>query len=118
MLHRDVSPRLFGALLFITLFAACSPRSGAAAPAASSDKSSAASAGSAGGGQLFQTGVVTASPSAVAAASRGLPDFTGLVQQVGSAVVNVQVVEKQREESGGDEQGGGGNDDPFGDFFR
>ncbi|HWG77095.1 MAG TPA: Do family serine endopeptidase [Steroidobacteraceae bacterium] len=123
MLHRDVSPRLFGAILFITLFAACSPRSGAAAPAASSDKASAASAGSVSGGQLFQTGVVTASPSAVAAASRGLPDFTGLVQQVGSAVVNVQVVEKQQQDEGGgggDDQGGGGgeNDDPFGDFFR
>lgn len=124
MLHRDVSPRLFGAILFITLFAACSPRSGAAAPAGSSDTSSAVSSGTVGGGHLFQTGVVTASPSAVAAASRGLPDFTALVQQVGSAVVNVQVVERQPQDEGGaeggDDQGGGGgdNDDPFGDFFR
>ncbi|HEX4052512.1 MAG TPA: Do family serine endopeptidase [Steroidobacteraceae bacterium] len=122
MLHRDFSPRLFGAIFFITLFAACSPQSGAAAPAGESDTSSAASSGTVGGGHLFQTGVVTASPAAVAAASRGLPDFSGLVQQVGSAVVNVQVVEKQQEqEGGGDDQGGGGggdNDDPFGDFFR
>jgi len=119
MLHRDVRPRLLGAILFITLFAACSPRSGAAAPGGDSSTASAVGSGKDNGARLFPTGVVTASPAAVAAASRGLPDFSGLVQQVGSAVVNVQVVEKQREESGGDEQGGGGgNDDPFGDFFR
>ncbi|HEY7930612.1 MAG TPA: Do family serine endopeptidase [Steroidobacteraceae bacterium] len=119
MFHRDVSPRLLGAILFISLFAACSPQSGSAAPTGGADTSSTASRGSE-GSHLFQTGVVTASPAAVAAASRGLPDFSGLVQQVGSAVVNVQVVEKQQEQGGGEEQGGGGgdNDDPFGDFFR
>ncbi|HTT07073.1 MAG TPA: Do family serine endopeptidase [Steroidobacteraceae bacterium] len=121
MFHRDVSPRLLGAILFISLFAACSPQSGAAAPTGEADTSNVAHGGTGGNAHLFQTGVVTASPAAVAAASRGLPDFSGLVQQVGSAVVNVQVVEKQQqEEGGGDEQGGGGgdNDDPFGDFFR
>src|SRR5665213_2493739 len=103
MSHQDVSPRLLGAILFVSLFAACSPQSGAAAPGVTA------------GPNLFQTAVVTASPAATAAATRGLPDFADLVTQVGSAVVNVQVVEKARAEQG-DEQGG--DDDPFGDFFR
>jgi serine protease Do len=103
MSHRDVSSRLLIATLCISLFAACSAKSGAAAAA---DPNA----------QLFRTGVVTASPSAIAQASRGLPNFAALVQQVGSAVVNVQVVEKAPQE-GGDEQGGDDND-PFGDFFR
>lgn len=116
MLHRDVSPRLLGAILFITLFAACSPRSGAAASSAGSET---AGAGGSAGPHLFQTGVVTASPEAIAAAQRGLPDFSALVQQVGPAVVNVQVVEKSEvEQSDGEDQGGGDGDDPFGDFFR
>jgi serine protease Do len=118
MFHRDVSPRLLGAILFIALFAACSPRSGAAAPAGDGDAASAANGGS---GHLFQTGVVTASPAAIAAAQRGLPDFSGLVEQVGSAVVNVTVTEKAQQQAEGEEQGGGGGgdeNDPFGDFFR
>jgi serine protease Do len=116
-LHRDVSPRLLGAILFIALFAACSPRSGAAA--AGGDRDAAGANSSDGGARLFQTGVVTASPAAIAAAQRGLPDFSGLVEQVGSAVVNVTVTEKAQE-SEEDEQGGPGGDenDPFGDFFR
>ena len=105
MSHRDVSPRLLAGILCVSLFAACSPQSGAAA---SSDAAI-------GPGSLFRTGVVTATPGAVAAASRGLPDFASLVQQVGSAVVNVQVVEKAPDE-GGDDQGD--QDDPFGDFFH
>ncbi|HLK70852.1 MAG TPA: Do family serine endopeptidase [Steroidobacteraceae bacterium] len=120
MLHRDVSPRLLGAIIFIALFAACSPQSGAAAPGGDAERANAAGNEAQASGRLFQTGVVTASPAAIAAASRGLPDFSGLVQQVGPAVVNVQVVEKSQVE-GGEEQGGGGgaeNDDPFGDFFR
>ncbi len=45
------------------------------------------------------------------------------MQQVGSAVVNVQVVEKAQQDQGDDQGDGGGgggsdNDDPFGDFFR
>ncbi|HEX4024528.1 MAG TPA: Do family serine endopeptidase [Steroidobacteraceae bacterium] len=116
MSHRHVSPRLLGAILFVGLFAACSQRSGAAAP------------GDNAAPELFHTAVVTASPVATAAAERGLPDFADLVAQVGSAVVNVQVVEKGPQDQGddqgdqgnqGDQGGGGGDqDDPFGDFFR
>ncbi len=125
MSHRDMSPRLVGAVLLISLFAACSPRSGAAAPADT-------------GGSLFRMGTLGATPAASAAASRGLPDFAGLVQQVGTAVVNVQVVEKPSDDQGGDDQDdqgggdqgggdqgggdqgdqGGDQDNPFGNFFR
>jgi serine protease Do len=103
MSHRHVSPRLLGAILVVGLFAACSQRSGAAAA-------------DAGAPDLIHTAVVTASPGATAAASRGLPDFADLVSQVGPAVVNVQVVEKPAQDQ--DDDQGGDQDDPFGDFFR
>ncbi len=116
MSHRDVSRRLLGAILFACLFAACSSRSGAAAPA---DTQGGEAHGTETQGSLFRTGVVSVSPQNVAAASRGLPDFAGLVQQVGPAVVNVQVVEQPQDDQDED-QGGGGDDqdNPFGDFFR
>ncbi|HTW74649.1 MAG TPA: DegQ family serine endoprotease [Steroidobacteraceae bacterium] len=108
MSHRDASRRLLCAILFVSLFAACSPPSGAAAAADTQ--------GSA--GSLFRTGVITVSPQATAAAARGLPDFSGLVQQVGPAVVNVQVVEQAPADQDNSDQGGGDEDNPFGDFFR
>jgi serine protease Do len=109
MSHRDMSPRLLGAIVLVCLFAACSQRSGAAAP------------GDSGAGSLFHIGAAGASPAAIAAASHGLPDFEALVRQVGSAVVNVQVVEKpsQDQDSGGDDQDDQDDqDNPFGNFFR
>jgi serine protease Do len=57
-------------------------------------------------------------PASVAAPApmvSGLPDFTGLVERYGPAVVNVQVVEGKR--STGRSQAPG-QEDPFGDFFR
>jgi serine protease Do len=45
----------------------------------------------------------------------GLPDFTGLVERNGPAVVNVQVVEGKRNAG---RQQAPGMEDPFGDFFR
>ena len=104
MSHQHSSPRLLGAILFVGLFAACSQRSGAAAP------------GGAVPDLLHHTAAVSASAGATAAAARGLPDFADLVAQVGSAVVNVQVVEKSPEQQ--DDQGGDNQNDPFGDFFR
>jgi len=105
MSHQHVSPRLLGAILFVGLFAACSQRSGAAAP------------GDAVPNLLHRAAAISTSSGASAAAARGLPDFADLVAQVGSAVVNVQVVEKSPEQQ--DDQGGGGSQqDPFGDFFH
>ncbi len=106
MSHQELGPRLLGAVAFVTLFAACSPQSSTAASSPGTDRAG-----------LVQTAAVTPTPAATAAAARGLPDFADLVAQVGSAVVNVQVVEKapsaQNPDQGDEEQ-----DDPFGDFFR
>jgi serine protease Do len=108
MSHQDVGPRLLGAIALITLFAACSSQSSSAA----------AAAGDAAKPSLRPAAAVTVTPEAIAAASRGLPDFSELVSQVGSAVVNVQVVEKAPAAQGGDEEGNDESEDPFGDFFR
>jgi serine protease Do len=105
MMHKDVGPRLLGAIAFITLFAACSPQSSTAAPTGDSPKPA-----------MVPTATVTPSPAATAAATRGLPDFADLVAQVGPAVVNVQVVERAAASSNNDEDED--SEDPFGDFFR
>ncbi len=108
MSHQDVGSRLLGVVAFVTLFAACSPRSStAAAPA---DAPAAA-----------PMHVAAAAPVPVPVASplvRGLPDFADLVAQVGAAVVNVQVVEKPAGTGSADADGEDDSDDPFGDFFR
>jgi serine protease Do len=106
MSNQVVGPRLLGAIALVTLFAACSPQSSTAA--ASTDP------GKAG---IVPTAAVTPTPAATAAAQRGLPDFSDLVAQVGSAVVNVQVVQKApaAQESNDSEDD---SDDPFNDFFR
>jgi len=106
MLHQDVGPRLLGAVVLITLFAACSPQSSTAA--ATGDPAKPA---------MVPTATVAPSPAATAAAVRGLPDFSDLVAQVGPAVVNVQVVEKAAASANADE-GDEDSEDPFGDFFR
>jgi len=58
------------------------------------------------------TAIPTRSPTAGVAAS--LPDFSGLVEQYGAAVVNSEVVQKVRQTRGP----GGQSDDPLLDFFR
>jgi serine protease Do len=106
MSNQVVGPRLLGAIALVTLFAACSPRS---SPAASNDDPVKARA--------VPTATVAPTPAAAAAAVRGLPDFADLVAQVGSAVVNVQVVQKAPAAQGPDDSEGD-PDDPFNDFFR
>ena len=92
--------RSSGRFLLVALsglaLSACSPSASTAVPPAANTVSTPASAAPA--------PVVT-----------GLPDFTGLVERYGPAVVNVQVVEGRR--TTGRSQGPG-QEDPFGDFFR
>ncbi len=54
------------------------------------------------------------SPGTMAAAVRGLPDFTELVAKNGPAVVNIAVIEKSRPATFDE----GGPDDPLHDFLR
>src|SRR5580700_10849633 len=90
-----VGPRLLGAIALITLFAACSPQSSTAASDADPAKP-----------HIVPTATVAPTPAATAAATRGLPDFADLVAQVGSAVVNVAVVEKSTSAQSSDDNGG------------
>jgi serine protease Do len=109
MSNQLVGSRLLGAVVLITLFAACTPQPGAAAPPAAADAPK---------GPLIPTAAVTPSPAATAAASRGLPDFADLVASVGSAVVNVAVVEKVPSAQGSGSDEDEDSEDPFSDFFR
>jgi serine protease Do len=102
-----VGPRLLGAIALITLFAACSPQSSTAASDADPAKP-----------HIVPTATVAPTPAATAAATRGLPDFADLVAQVGSAVVNVTVVQKAPSAQGGPDDNEDDQDDPFNDFFR
>src|SRR6204780_1871121 len=102
-----VGPRLLGAIALITLFAACSPQSSTAASDADPAKP-----------HIVPTATVAPSPAATAAAPRGLPDFADLVAQVGSAVVNVTVVQKAPSRQGSPDDNEDDQDDPFNDFFR
>ena len=102
-----VGPRLLGAIALITLFAACSPQSSTAASDADPAKP-----------RIVPTATVAPTPSATAVATRGLPDFADLVAQVGSAVVNVTVVQKTPSAQGGPDDNEDDQDDPFNDFFR
>jgi serine protease Do len=106
MSNQVVGPRLLGAVVLVTLFAACSPQSSTAAAPPDTARPS-----------VIPAAAVTPSPAATAAAQRGLPDFSDLVAAVGSAVVNVQVVEKSAQ-SQNSEDGEEESDDPFSDFFR
>ncbi len=101
-----VGPRLLGAIALITLFAACSPQSSTAAADTDPAKP-----------RIVPTATVAPTPAATAAATRGLPDFADLVAQVGSAVVNVTVVQKTPSAQGPDDNEDD-QDDPFNDFFR
>ena len=106
MSNQVVGPRLLGAIALVTLFAACSPQSSTAAPSDDASKA-----------RVVPTATVAPTPAATAAAQRGLPDFSDLVAQVGSAVVNVQVVQKAPTAQGPDDSEEDA-DDPFNDFFR
>ena len=47
-----------------------------------------------------------------------LPDFSGLVEKYGPAVVNVEVVERARQQAQSPEGDDSDQEDPFNDFFR
>ncbi|HTT02518.1 MAG TPA: DegQ family serine endoprotease [Steroidobacteraceae bacterium] len=53
-----------------------------------------------------------------AGAVTGLPDFSGLVERYGPAVVNVEVVERSQQVGGQGSGSDSDSDDPFNDFFR
>ena len=108
MSNQVVGPRLLGAITFVTLFAACSPRPSTAAPPAVDQAAKP---------PVIPTAAVAPTPQATAAATRGLPDFADLVAQVGPAVVNVQVVEKGPSAQSSDDSEDD-SEDPFSDFFR
>ena len=97
------SHRLVSIVLITTLMSACAPQSSTAAPAAVPVADSS------------QPGGAPATPLV-----RGLPDFAGLVEQVGPAVVNVTVIEKRQRNPlrGFGNPFSDDNNDPFGDFFR
>ncbi len=98
--------RLVGVGVIALSLSACSPQSSTAAEPAPAPPAAAVTAPAA--------AVPAAAQVAPAFAGRGLlPDFAGLVEKFGPAVVNVQVVE--RRESADAE---GGEADPFGEFFR
>ena len=102
------TPRLIGAVLVVTLLSACAPQSSSAASPQSTAAASAAAPVAAAGAERAPNALV-----------RGLPDFAGLVEQVGPAVVNVTVIEKrQRNPLQRFGAPGGEDDDPFSDFFR
>jgi serine protease Do len=107
MSNQVVGPRLLSAVAFVTFFAACSPQPSTAASPPDQARPAA----------IIPTAAVTPTPAVSAAAQRGLPDFADLVAAVGSAVVNVQVVEKSASNQSSDE-GDDDSDDPFSDFFR
>ncbi|RYZ67680.1 MAG: Do family serine endopeptidase [Proteobacteria bacterium] len=102
------SRRLAGALVMTLALVGCSPgASTAATPPV--DKAPASSA--------VDTATPPAGASAGVAVARALPDFSGLVERFGPAVVNVQVTEKRQEAQFRGPQGMSPND-PFYDFFR
>jgi serine protease Do len=91
------SGRFFLVALSGLALSACSPSASTAVPPAANTVSTPAS---------------TTAPAPMVS---GLPDFTGLVERYGPAVVNVQVVEGKRN-TGRSQMPG--QEDPFGDFFR
>jgi len=101
-----LAPRLLSVVVVATLLTACAPQASTAAPAAAPASPAAAAA-------------TPAAPSAPAAPLvRGLPDFATLVEQVGSAVVNVTVVEKRQRVPTPGAGSPFSDNDPFSDFFR
>jgi serine protease Do len=100
MTHQPRTRRVAGALLLSFFLAGCSPPASRAAG--------------------VESATPPAGPSAGVPVAAALPDFSGLVERFGPAVVSVQVVERRTETQFG---GGGGApglspNDPFYDFFR
>jgi serine protease Do len=114
MSQQPVVRRSAGAALVVLCLSACSPQS-----------STAADAGGTGGGDKGapSAALVAQSPAPAPAgemprqglSGRVLPDFAGLVDRFGPAVVNVSVVGKRQTVGG---PGGLSPDDPFYEFFR
>jgi len=107
MTQDNRSRRFVGALMLAFALAGCSPHDSSAAGAA--ERAPAAPA--------VDTATPPAGPSQGVAVARALPDFSGLVERFGPAVVNVRVVEKRPETQTRGPQGMSPND-PFFEFFR
>ncbi|MBS0365148.1 MAG: DegQ family serine endoprotease [Proteobacteria bacterium] len=106
-----VSPVLTRALALCTLAVAV-----AACSRDLSAQSSRPAAGAAPAAVAAPQAGPSGSPDGVAGAGMVLPDFTGLVERLGPAVVNVEVTQKAR--AAGRAAPGLSPDDPFYDFFR
>jgi serine protease Do len=114
MSKQPVVRRSAGAALVVLCLTACSPQASSAA--GSGD-------GGSGGGAAPPAALLAQAPTAAPAtemprqglSGRVLPDFAGLVDRFGPAVVNVSVVGKRQTVGG---PGGLSPDDPFYEFFR
>jgi len=112
MSNEPVVRRTAGTALLVLCLSACSPQSSTAANAAESE---------AGMPKIAQVQPVPAAAPATTMpraglAGRVLPDFVGLVDRFGPAVVNIAVVGKRQNVAGA--PGGISPDDPFYEFFR
>ena len=113
MSTEPVVRRTAGAALLVLCLTACSPQASTAATAPSRESAAPAIA-------QVQPAAPRAAPAAELPRSgisgRVLPDFTGLVDRFGPAVVNIAVVGKRQTAAAG--PGGISPDDPFYEFFR
>ena len=107
MIQRNRTHRSLGLLVLSAVLAGCSPPASNAATTGAADRAPAS----------VETATPPAGPSAGVAMARALPDFSGLVDRFGPAVVNVQVVEKRTEAQFRGPQGMSPND-PFFEFFK
>lgn len=112
MKNQYLARRLASAVALVVLFTACSGDSSTAVAADERRAEAAAESGRA-SPTARSAEPATAEPGAVA---RALPDFTGLVERYGPAVVNVDVVARRSNVANGPP--GLSPDDPFYDFFR
>lgn len=112
MKNQYLARRLASAVALVVLFTACS---GDSSTAVAADERGAEAAPESGRTNAAARSAepATAEPTAVA---RALPDFTGLVERYGPAVVNVDVVARRSNVANGPP--GLSPDDPFYDFFR
>ncbi len=115
MSTRPVTRRVAGAATILFCLTACSPQASTAA-AGESRTGGAATTSEAGQAGQQGSGASGGAPTTAAGASlaRSLPDFSGLVERFGPAVVNVAVVGRRQTVSGP----GINPDDPFYEFFR
>jgi serine protease Do len=107
MSDQPVVRRLLGVGIIVLTLSACSPQASTAAEPALGPKSATPAAVAAAAAAPQSTPVF--------AGRAGLPDFAGLVEKFGPAVVNVQVIERRQNV---EMEGGGSEADPFGEFFR